>query len=60
MGDIMFIVNKEECLGCGICVESCSKGAITMEGDKAVINQALCKQCGECRDICGAQAIEEV
>lgn len=56
----MFIVNKEECLGCGICVESCSKGAITMEGDKAVINQALCKQCGECRDICGAQAIEEV
>lgn len=53
----MYEVMEDECFGCGICVQSCPQGAITIKNDRAEINQELCKSCGECVKVCGSQAI---
>ncbi len=50
-------VDAEKCDGCGICVEECPAGAITIKNDKAVINEALCKGCGACGALCPTEAI---
>ncbi len=50
-------VDAEKCDGCGICVEECLAGAITIKNDKAVINEALCKGCGACGALCPTEAI---
>jgi len=51
------IVNKEDCTGCGICVDTCPQDAIKIEDDKAVIDAAKCTECGLCRDACPFEAI---
>jgi Fe-S-cluster-containing hydrogenase component 2 len=50
-------VNKEECTGCGICVDTCPEEAITMDGDTARIDAAKCTECGLCVDACPSGAI---
>ncbi len=54
------VVNKDECVGCGACVEVCPQEAITMN-DIAVIDVNECIDCGACVDECpnGAIAIKE-
>lgn len=49
-------VNKEECIGCSVCVSTCPFGAIIMEDGKAVITDA-CTVCGACIDVCPVNAI---
>ena len=40
------------CTKCGLCVDVCSPGAISL-GDKGVIiNRSLCTSCGECLKVC--------
>ncbi|MDI6825554.1 MAG: cupin domain-containing protein [Bacillota bacterium] len=56
----MYRVNPEKCMGCGVCVASCSQGAPRLEGDTAVIDQDLCIECGTCYEVCPEAAIEEV
>lgn len=55
-------VNSEACTACETCVDRCYFGAITMEGDVAVINSGKCLGCGVCAVSCptGAMAIIEV
>ena len=50
-------VNKDECTGCGACVDTCPEGAITMGGDVAVVNASTCTECGLCVDACPMGAI---
>ncbi len=50
-------VDAEKCNGCGICVEECPAGAISIKDEKAVINEALCKGCGACGALCPTEAI---
>lgn len=50
-------VNKAECTGCGLCVETCPEKAITMVTDKAVVNEAKCTECGLCAGACPVEAI---
>ena len=51
------IVNKDECIGCGVCVDACPSDAIKMVDDLAVIDEELCVDCGACVDECPNSAI---
>ena len=46
------------CTGCGNCVEHCPADAITMNGDKAVIDEELCIGCAQCISVCDYDAIQ--
>ena len=51
-------INKNDCVGCGLCLESCPyPGAVVMVDYKAVITDK-CVECGACVDSCGAGAID--
>lgn len=45
------------CLGCTACVKQCEAGAITMNGNVAVIDQSKCVGCGKCAEKCPAKKI---
>ncbi|HWQ20975.1 MAG TPA: 4Fe-4S binding protein, partial [Methanotrichaceae archaeon] len=47
------VVNKEECVSCGTCVEECPEEAITLGDDEiAVVNKDKCTECGTCVEAC--------
>lgn len=50
-------VNQESCDSCGICVDTCSVGAIQLVDQRVVIDEALCTQCEACTDACPNGAI---
>ena len=55
----MLRVKKVLCLGCGFCVESCSRQAISIVANTAEINQGRCNQCRLCLEACPQGAIVE-
>lgn len=58
------VIDKEKCVGCGICMVYCPAGAITVHDKKASIDQDACLGCGNCirsRVVkCPAHAIHEL
>lgn len=55
---LLFDINKEKCIGCGMCARRCPVQAIS--GDKTVkftIDQAKCIKCGECFNVCKFGAV---
>lgn len=52
----MLKVNKELCIGCGICEDSCPFGAIKVEDGLAVVGES-CTLCGACVESCDVQAL---
>ena len=53
----MIYVASDLCNGCGICIEACTSGAISMQDQCAVIDQTLCTSCGLCADVCPSGAV---
>jgi ferredoxin len=53
-------VRKDLCVGCGLCAESCPRGAISIEFGQARINHERCNHCGFCLDACPQGAIVEL
>jgi Fe-S-cluster-containing hydrogenase component 2 len=53
----MFQVDKEKCVGCGVCIDVCPVGAIAMVKDKARIDGSKCVDCGRCVQACPQEAI---
>ena len=57
----MFVINKETCKKCKICVKNCPIGAIEAgerDGAKFVEIQDKCVECGICRRVCPFGAVE--
>ena len=53
----MFKVEEDKCVGCGVCIDACPEGAISMIAGKAVIDEGLCVNCGKCVRACPHEAI---
>jgi NAD-dependent dihydropyrimidine dehydrogenase PreA subunit len=53
-------VNKEECTGCGTCVEECPVEAIIIDDNEgcAVVDEEECVDCRACEDACPIEAIK--
>lgn len=51
-------INEDLCVGCGVCVDDCPVGAITLkENRKAVIDEDECIRCGQCHEVCPEEAV---
>ena len=47
----------KRCTGCGICLESCQAGAITLVNGRAKIDHGICQGCALCIAVCPEEAI---
>lgn len=52
------VINKNDCIGCGTCVEKCPTEAIGLIDDIAVVNIDKCIGCGICAHFCPEDAID--
>ncbi len=50
-------MNKDNCVGCGLCVDACPNGAIKMADGVAVVDQDICIDCEACVSECPNGAI---
>ncbi len=50
-------IDRERCLGCGLCLQVCPSRTITLEDKKAVVTGTESLNCGHCQAVCPAQAV---
>lgn len=48
----------EDCIGCGICVDKCPVGSISLKNSVAVIDMTDCIHCGICHTACPKGAVK--
>jgi nitroreductase/Pyruvate/2-oxoacid:ferredoxin oxidoreductase delta subunit len=51
------VIDAEKCTGCGLCVEICPSGTISIRGEKAAVTGDRSLSCGHCAAICPTEAI---
>lgn len=49
---IKIIKRANECIGCGICVPSCPRKALSLQDEKIWVDVKLCQNCGTCFELC--------
>ncbi len=55
------IIEADECIGCGICVDSCPQEVLeVVNGVCEPVNEDACIACGDCVEECPMGAITEV
>ncbi|HPV15685.1 MAG TPA: 4Fe-4S binding protein [Candidatus Cloacimonadota bacterium] len=52
-------IDKDACIGCSACVETCPVNALSMQDDKAVCDADKCIDCLACTGVCPVGAITE-
>lgn len=50
-------INRNKCVGCGLCVDVCKPKALEIINKKVVQNKTLCVSCGDCVRTCKFEAI---
>ncbi|MCL4465719.1 MAG: 4Fe-4S binding protein [Chloroflexi bacterium] len=53
----MVYVEVRKCTGCGVCVATCPKQAISLADGLASVDSGACDQCGRCLEVCPVGAI---
>lgn len=51
------VIHRETCTGCGVCVDVCPNGAISLQNGLAQVRDDVCTGCGTCVPPCPAGAI---
>ena len=46
------MVLDEQCIGCGRCVASCTRGALSFEQGRVAVDRPRCDACGDCAAAC--------
>ncbi len=50
-------IDREKCIGCGMCAKDCPNKAIKVEDKKATMFLDSCMECGHCLAICPKEAV---
>lgn len=53
-------IDTDECIACGVCVDSCPAGVLELQDVATVADEDSCVACGACQDACPAGAITEI
>jgi nitroreductase/NAD-dependent dihydropyrimidine dehydrogenase PreA subunit len=51
------VIDREQCIGCGLCVAVCPSQTISMEGEVAVVSGDRSLNCGHCQAVCPVGAV---
>ncbi|MBR2768430.1 MAG: nitroreductase family protein [Solobacterium sp.] len=51
------LIDREKCIGCGLCVKDCPNACLTMNEGRACVNDGACIQCGHCYAVCPGNAV---
>ena len=55
------VLETEECIGCGICVDACPQDFLEIAGGDVVVeNEDACIACGDCVEECPMGCITEI
>lgn len=51
------IVDREKCVGCGLCCKDCPNHVLELQDGKAALLSDMCLKCGHCIAICPVSAV---
>ena len=57
MGEKLIEINRDQCIGCGLCETICPTGTILLKEEKATASGDGCIMCGHCEAVCPEGAI---